>query len=254
MQRPRSRIVDILGVCVHCMGTEEVLALLSSYLNDCRAHSVYYANAHTINLACKDPMYRRCLNEGDLVLNDGLGVHWAARLARVDSIHRHYCTDLVPAFLEHASPRRLRIYLLGGVQGVAQRAASSLALSFPHVEVAGHKDGYEKTNDISTIEEIRAHSVDLLLVGMGQPLQERWIARHSHHVGARITWGVGGLLDYLAGSLRRAPLALRRAGLEWFYILLRQPWKWRRYLFGIPVFASRVMLCSNRTGSRGFYG
>lgn len=195
-------------------------------------------HAATANLAHEDANFCAALNRGDLVLNDGIGVRWAARREGLVLEDNLVGTDLVPLLLQ---ARRLRVYLLGGLPGVAERAAGFLRDRFPEVEVAGWGAGYwEPSQEPDVVEGIRRAAPDLLLVGMGNPQQELFIDRNLSRLGCRVAMGVGGLFDHWSGRLRRASPWLRRWGLEWLQLLVQQPHKWRRYVWGNPKFLWRA--------------
>ena len=231
---------DVLGVRIRRRSREEALEGIGSLLEKEGPHSLYFVHAATANLAFEDPAYRDVLNRGSLVLNDGIGVRWAARWNGLTLQQNLLGTDLLPQLFEQESPRPLRIYLLGGRPGVAERAAAYMRNQFPRVEVVGWHDGYfSPSEEPWLIENINQQTPDLLLVGMGNPLQECFIDRHLPELRARVVAGVGGLLDHFAGEISRAAPWVRRMGLEWLQLLLQQPHKGRRYLLGIPKFLWR---------------
>jgi N-acetylglucosaminyldiphosphoundecaprenol N-acetyl-beta-D-mannosaminyltransferase len=242
--------VDIIGVRIRRLTTAEVLRDFERMVSGPVPRSVFIVNAATANLAYEDGAYRSCLNRADLVLNDGTGVRWAARWQGIRLAHNHVGTDLVPRFCRLAGPRGLRVFLLGGHPGVAERAARALAAQAPGVHIAGCHHGYVTPKDDERIcGIINAANADLLLVAMGNPLQEAWIDRNLRRLHRGVAIGVGGLFDHLAGNLRRAPLWVRRGGFEWVQLLMQQPHKWRRYLLGNPRFLYRMIV--SRPGSRG---
>jgi N-acetylglucosaminyldiphosphoundecaprenol N-acetyl-beta-D-mannosaminyltransferase len=238
---PTPEQVEVLGTRIHCLRTLEVLQTIFDFVSEERPHSVYIVNAATLNLAYRDPLYRAVLNRGTLVLNDGTGVRWAARMRGVRLRDNHVGTDLIPRLCKAGSKWGLRLYLLGGRMGVAERAGHVLTQRFPGVRIVGSRHGYLLPSEEEAVcAEINARRPDLLLVAMGNPLQELWIDRHLAHLQRGVAVGVGGLFDHLVGNLRRAPLWVRRAGFEWVQILVQQPHKWRRYLLGNPLFLYRM--------------
>jgi N-acetylglucosaminyldiphosphoundecaprenol N-acetyl-beta-D-mannosaminyltransferase len=241
--------VDILGVRISRLRTGAVVETFKRFMTDGRPHSVYIVNAATANLAYEHPSYRNCLNRGDLVLNDGTGVRWAARLQGKGFVDNHVGTDLMPLICSHVSEVPLRCYFLGGYPGVAERAAQMLKARCPRIEIAGSHHGYlPRQSDTSLCDQINAARPHLLLVALGNPLQEFWIDRNLHRLHAGVAVGVGGLFDHLAGRLRRAPLWVRKAGAEWVHILIQQPHKSKRYLLGNPLFIYRTV--RDRSGDR----
>ena len=234
--------VRVLGVEIQRMTSADADAALKMLMHDTRAHGVYIVNAATANLCYEDSDYRACINRGHLVLNDGTGVRWAARWERRPLSHNHVGTDLVPRLCHAGRHWDMRVFFLGGQPGVAAAAAGALASSFPGLVVAGHHHGYvTPQDDESLCRSINAARPHLLLVAMGNPLQEVWIDRNLHRLERGVAIGVGGLFDHLAGRLRRAPRWVRAWGCEWMQILLQQPHKWRRYLLGNPLFLYRMI-------------
>ena len=205
--------------------------------------AVYFVNAHTLNLACADPGYRDVLNRADAVFGDGTGVRWAARLCGVRLKDNVNGTDLTPALLEHLAGRGYSYFLLGADAQAIERASVRAGELFDGWHLAGYHHGYVGDEQASghLIERINDAAPDLLLVGMGNPLQEQWIDRHRDQLSVPVAMGVGGLLNYWAGDIRRAPAWLRRTGCEWLGLLLQQPSKARRYLIGNPLFLARVI-------------
>ena len=245
------RTVDVLGVRIRCMTSSEVETALVWFMRDVQPRSIYIVNAATANLCYEDPAYRACINLGRLVLNDGTGVRWAARWQGQRLNHNHVGTDLIPRLCAEGRAWGMRVFLLGGQPGVAERAAATLAGRFPGICIVGHHHGYVQPSDDETLcREINAVRPHLLLVAMGNPLQETWIDRNLPRLQGGIAVGVGGLIDHLAGNLRRAPAWVRWAGCEWVQILLQQPHKWRRYLLGNPLFLYRMAFGSPRTTPR----
>ncbi|HYM10508.1 MAG TPA: WecB/TagA/CpsF family glycosyltransferase [Bryobacterales bacterium] len=232
---------DVLGVRLRPRRRREALDALREMLAGDGAHSLYFVSAATANLAAENPAYRETLNRGHLVLNDGMGVKLAARLQGVVLEDNLVGTDLIAQLLSEPFERPLRVYLLGGRPGVAERAAAHVRGLFAGVEVAAFADGYcSASEEAVVVERIGRLRPDLLLVAMGNPLQEQFIDRHLARLGCRVAAGVGGLFDHWAGELRRAPEWMRRLGLEWCQLLIQQPHKWRRYLPGNLQFLWRV--------------
>ncbi|RMD84794.1 MAG: WecB/TagA/CpsF family glycosyltransferase [Candidatus Dadabacteria bacterium] len=208
-------------------------------MGDDLGHFVVLANAHTINLALSDSDYHAILRRACVVLRDGIGISIAARLFG-GVLHNNFVgTDFVPAFLGDLAPRRPRVFLYGARPGRAETAARVLAATCPGVDIVGCEHGYVRACDVvGKIADLEPH---LLLVALGNPLQERWIAENIEASRAHLAIGVGALFDYLAGAVPRAPAWVRAARFEWLYRLAVEPRRlWRRYILGNPVFLSRI--------------
>lgn len=234
------RHVDIIGITFVDMQFDEALAELGRVLDSRERRTVNFANAATLNLAAADPAYRATLNSADYVYGDGTGVRWAAAVRGVRLQSNLNGTDLMPALIERRPG--IRVFLLGGTEELIEEAALRFSEHFPGAELVGRHHGYfDHADSGEVIERINAARPDLLLVGFGNPLQERWIAANRDRLDVPLTAGVGGLFSYWAGTLTRAPEAYRLLGMEWLHILLKQPHKARRYLLGNPLFLLRMM-------------
>jgi N-acetylglucosaminyldiphosphoundecaprenol N-acetyl-beta-D-mannosaminyltransferase len=236
--------VSVFGVRIANLHQYEAVCQLERWINAYRgqAKAVYFVNAHTLNLAAREPAYRQLLNRGHCVLGDGTGVRWAARVRGVAMKANLNGTDLVPRLFRDASDQGYRYFLLGATAETIARAAANAQDRFPGWTLAGHHHGYIDMHDspgvIQQINDARPH---MLLVGMGNPLQEQWIDRHLDKLRVPLCLGTGGLFDHWAGNLRRAPRWVRRLGYEWAQLLVQQPHKWRRYLLGNPAFLWRMI-------------
>ena len=235
--------VRILGVSIDNLSFEEALAQLRTDVGGPARRTLFFANAHTLQLAHRSAEFRRALEASDHVFGDGTGVRWAARLQGVRLRSNLNGTDLIPAFMRDANGGGLRYYLLGASPEVVARAAAVTTARFPGWRLAGHHHGFlDSAASDQVVAEINALRPHLLLVGMGNPIQEQWIAANRDRLETNLAIGVGGLFSYLSGDYRRAPLAMRRLGLEWFAVLLTQRQKWRRYVLGAPAFLLSVVI------------
>ena len=241
---PGSRHVDVLGVRIANLHTIEAVAFMQQLIWSAEHHArtLYIVNAHTLNLACDMPEYRDVLNAADAVFGDGTGVRWAARWCGVKMIDNLVGTDLMPFFFVNTMERRYRYFLLGSHAEVVERAAEYLLRQYPGLSIVGYHHGhYDRDEHDGVIEKINAARPEVLLVGMGNPIQECWIHdNRARLTKVRLAVGVGGLFDHWGGVLKRAPRWVRRNGFEWMQLMLQQPHKWRRYLIGNPKFLMRV--------------
>lgn len=170
---------------------------------------------------------RTALEGSDLNVADGMPVVWLARLAGQRVPGRTAGSDLVPLALSRLAARGARVFLLGGDRSVALEAGRWLAEAYPGLVVAGHCEppfaGIDRMPNRSIVNLIRAARPDVLLVALGNPKQELWIARHRNLLGVSVAIGVGCTLDLLARRSRRAPRWMQRTGLEWLFRLAQEP-------------------------------
>lgn len=244
--RPWFERVTILGIPFRALDEVQAVARVRAMLGDGRPHHVVIANAHTVNCACADPAYHAVLCRAALVLRDGVGVEVAGALHGQRLPHNFVGTDFVPRLLSALGP--VRVFLYGARPGVAAAAAAALRARAPQLAIAGTQDGYGGAD--ACLAQIRAARPDVLLVALGNPLQERWIDAHLDALGVPVVIGVGALFDFLAGRVPRAPRWLRAVRGEWLFRLACEPRRlWRRYLIGNARFLWRVMRA--RRGARG---
>jgi alpha-1,3-mannosyltransferase len=238
-----SRRRTILGVNFEPMKREQALKKIDEEFEGGRRLRVAFANAHTLNIAARNDTYRNTLSRF-LVLNDGVGIDFASRLkfgsAFPDNLNG---TDFVPYYLSRTR-HRMRIFLIGSTPQVVTEAARRFAVTWPQHQIVGTCDGYfsneEQIDEIcQVISDVKA---DLLLVGLGNPIQELWIANHGVTTGARLQMGVGALFDFASGRVARAPGWVRRLRCEWIFRLACEPRRlFSRYVLGGFVFMRHVL-------------
>ncbi|WP_244491428.1 WecB/TagA/CpsF family glycosyltransferase [Bosea sp. Root381] len=233
---------DVGGVGIAVLTEAGALAELSQAMAIGRHVKLAFCNANLVNLAARDPALSRRL-AGFLVLPDGIGVDIGSRVLHGSVFPANLNgSDFIPALLrvEH---RPLRVGMIGGRPGVADRAAAQLRQQFPQhaFEVVSH--GYfELSEEAGLLARLKAAPPDLLLVAFGNPRQENWIADRLGPQHCAVAAGIGALFDFLAGEVPRAPELIRRTRLEWVYRLGREPRRlWRRYVLGNPAFLLRIL-------------
>lgn len=213
---------DVLGVAFDNVTIDEAVDRALALLEEDGPHLVVTPNPEIVQRAEKDPEFAGILAQADLVLPDGVGVIYAAKIlgrplrARVPGI------DFAAALLTRIAGTGTRLFLLGAAPGVAELAAVNLRAAYPGLVVCGFHDGYFK-EDRPVADAIREARADLVFVCLGAPKQEKWIAANGAAAGARLYVGLGGSLDVFAGKVERAPESFQRLGLEWLYRLLKQP-------------------------------
>jgi N-acetylglucosaminyldiphosphoundecaprenol N-acetyl-beta-D-mannosaminyltransferase len=174
---------------------------------------------------------RVLLNSADLSVADGVGLILAARWLGRPVPERVTGSDGIYRLSAHCARQGYKPFFLGAAPGVAQAVAEQLTTEYPGLQVAGTHSGSPRAEDEGAIAaRVRDASPDILFVAYGVPAEEMWIARNRGLLGVPVMIGVGGAFDFVAGITQRAPVWVRRLGLEWLYRLLREPWRWRRQL------------------------
>ncbi len=208
-----------------------------------RTTSVAFLNAHCVNVAYTRPEYRQAMTSMDRVYADGVGVRIAAQWAGIELQDNVNGTDLFPVLCEEAAHAGVGMFFLGASQGIAAAAADRMQARTPGLQIRGTHHGYiaDPAAEERAIAQINASGAGILLVAMGVPSQELWIARNRHRIQVPVVIGVGGLFDYYSGRIPRAPAPLRKAGLEWAWRLAQEPRRLaRRYLLGNIEFLARL--------------
>jgi N-acetylglucosaminyldiphosphoundecaprenol N-acetyl-beta-D-mannosaminyltransferase len=199
-----------------------------------------YVNVHCMNIRRRDLTYRNVLERCNLVYCDGTGVRLAARIRGMTIPIRMTGADWIHDLSRLAIRAGLTLFFLGGEEGVAADAALALRTRYPGLEIVGTDSGFGAAED--AVLQINASRPDILLVGMGTPRQETWIASHRDQLDVPVVWAVGALFEFVSGRIPRGPRWMTNHGLEWMCRLAAEPRKlWRRYLVGNPWFFWRVI-------------
>jgi exopolysaccharide biosynthesis WecB/TagA/CpsF family protein len=233
---------DILGIQVANIDLATAIRLLRGFVVEKRFTKICFLNAHNANVACSDPEFTEALRDF-LVLSDGIGVDIAAKLLYGEPFPANLNgTDFIPALLA-AEPRPLTIALLGAKRANAEAAAVRFSAFAPRHRFVVIHDGYfSPEQEPSILERIEALRPDILLVAIGVPRQELWIAKNITSRHCTLPMAVGALLDFVSGAVPRAPKWMRQLRLEWVFRLLIEPSRlWRRYVLGNPIFLARVV-------------
>lgn len=234
--------VEILGVPVACTSRDGLFRAAFSWLEPGEKRTISYVNAHVLNTAVQDPQLKYILNQSDIVYADGISVVWASRTLYNIEIQKLTARAWIHHFSAQASENGIKLYLLGGREGISRRASAQLVSAHPGLKIVGHKAGlFSAEQEPSLVEQINQARPDILFVGLGTPLQEKWIYRHRQALDVPVCWSVGALFDYLAGAENPVPGWVDRLGFEWLWRLGMNPrGKWLRYLLGNPQFVCRV--------------
>ncbi|MBT9136590.1 MAG: N-acetylglucosaminyldiphosphoundecaprenol N-acetyl-beta-D-mannosaminyltransferase [Firmicutes bacterium] len=232
------RAVQILGVRVSARTmaetVEEALILVAR-----KRGQIVTANAEIIYTAYRQPEFMAILHAAELVTADGMGVVLASRLLGDPVPERVSGYDLLHELARRAADLGLRVYLLGGKSGVAEKAADKLKALYPGINIVGTRHGYFADGESrAVIDGINSCATDLLLAALGMR-GDYWLAEHKDALACAMMQ-VGGSFDVLAGHAARAPLYLQRAGLEWAYRLYKEPWRYKRML-SLPQFLAAVV-------------
>lgn len=220
--------INILGVAFDALTLGEAEERADALLRSGAGGYIVTANPEIVLRCREDAAYAAAVNGAELVLADGVGDLCAARILGTPLPGRVAGSDLVPRLLARLAERGGSVFLYGARPGVAERAGESLQSACPGLRIAGTENGYI-SDETALLEALEREKPDLLLLGLGAPRQELWMAENRQRTPA-VMIGVGGLLDVFAGDIPRAPEAWQRLGLEWLYRLLREPRRFKRVI------------------------
>ncbi len=233
-------IVEILGVPVASLTMGEAVEQAERWMDERRGALIATANAEMIMNATRDEELLDILQSADLVVPDGAGTVWAAHHLGHAMPERVAGYDLTQALLKRAPEKKRRVFFFGSAPGVAEKARQKAEALYPGIQIVGVRNGYfSEAEEPEIIREIRDAEPDLLLAALGVPKQEKWLKKYKAELGVPVSIGVGGTLDVMAGTTKRAPLWIQKAKLEWLFRGILQPKRAGR-LLALPKFVFRV--------------
>ena len=239
---PSVETIDLLGMRVSRVNRAQALEVLQRFIDSGEPHLVVTADASGHVIAARDPEFLRIVNNAALVTPDSTGILWAAKRLGTPLEERVSGVELAEQLVAESARRGYGVYFYGAAPGVAEEAAARMRDRYPGAQIVGTADGFRNSPEEqqALIEDIRRKAPAVLLVAMGIPKQEKWIARHMEELRVPVCMGVGGTFDVFSGRVDRAPLWMQRRGLEWLYRLARNPSKYSK-VATLPLFVLRVL-------------
>ena len=210
--------------------------------------TIFTPNTEIVMFCNSDNELKRIINKGSMVLPDGIGLIYASRIKKLPLKERVTGFDTSIEILTIASEMRLKVFLLGGAPGVAEKASENIRKEFGDIicgyqhgyfkgQHTGHADHQEEKDIIKRINDLRP---DIIFVGLGSPKQEKWIDYHINSLNANLVIGNGGTIDVLSGNVKRAPQLYQKLGIEWLYRLVTDPKRIKRQIL-LPVFMLKIL-------------
>ena len=219
---------EVLGVPVSVLDMDATVERMAALIEAGGTHVVSTVDSFGLVLAQEDEELMAVYRSADLATADSSGVVWALG-RKGEPVERVSGVDLVGKLCGLSAEHGYRIFLLGAEPGVADLAAERLKLMHPGCNIVGTRHGFFPDEDSDVVaQEIEPHKPDILLVAMGIPRQEKFIARTHKAIGAKISMGVGGSLDVFSGRAKRAPRFVQRLTLEWMWRQLQNPRKFHK--------------------------
>lgn len=213
---------SILGVLTNVLTQASLIEAVDTDIQSNTKRRLVAINPEKIIKCRKDPKLKAMLNTFDYRIADGIGIILASRLHRGQIKERITGIDTMASLCQLADEKGYGIFMYGSAESVLVQAKMKLIETYPHLKICGIMDGYQPDQS-AIIKGINETKPDILFVALGSPKQEYWINDHYEGLNAKIFMGVGGSFDVLSEKINRAPERYRKAGLEWFYRLLKEP-------------------------------
>ena len=220
-----------MGCAVDNLNMAETLDVVEGFIRSGKPHQHVVVNVDKIVKASRDPGLRRIINDCDLINADGMPVVWASRLLGKPLKERVTGVDLFEALMARAARKGWRVFLLGAREEVVSGVARLYPARYPGLTIAGYRNGYwSQAEEEEVVAQIGAARPDILFVAISSPTKEAFLARYQAAMKVPFAMGVGGTFDVAVGHVKRAPVWMQKAGLEWFYRFLQEPRRmFRRY-------------------------
>ena len=215
--------VDLLGIRIHRWTLEETVYEIQRRLESGTYTTNLQVNVAKIVESRSDPEFRLFFTKFDIVSFDGMGAVWGARLLGEQVVSRVAGIDLFERLLEVAADRKLTVFFLGSTVQILDEMTRRLRARLPDLRIVGTHHGYFWGKEEEVVGLIQRSGAQMVFVGISPPLQERFIMRYGRQTGALYLMGVGGSFDVISGFKRRAPVWVRRIGMEWAYRLIQEP-------------------------------
>ena len=230
--------IDVLGVGFDNMTVEQAVSEGVRLMSTPGAHYAVTPNPEIVETCREDPEANQAVNSADLVLADGIGIIYGAKMLGTPLKGRVTGIGFAQGIMERMAENGKRLFLLGAKPGIAEKAGQKLARQYPGLRIAGTHDGYFR-EDGPVIEEIRTSGADVVFVCLGAPKQETWRVKNGAATGAKLLVGLGGCLDVFSGEVQRAPEVFQKLGLEWLHRLVKNPSRIGR-MMKLPLFLVHV--------------
>lgn len=234
-------LLKILEVNIDRLDMQGAVERVKNLLSEDGPSLIVTPNSEMLAAAAEDAELARILNSADLAVPDGAGIILASKIMGQKLPERVAGFDLITELFAQLENEDCSFYFLGSKPGIVDKAAAELKKRYPNLNIAGYHHGYlDKELQQNVTAEINEKGIDLLLVGMGVPLQERFLDKNLDGLNVKAAVTVGGSFDVIAGEVERAPLWMQKAGLEWFYRLVQEPSRFGRMLL-LPKFIYLVI-------------
>lgn len=241
--------VKIMGVNVGSTTMTEMVEEVRKALKEKKQTAIYTPNTEIVMMAKENKDICDLINRADLIIPDGIGLIYASKIKKKPLKGRVTGFHLSEEMIKICAQEGYSLYILGGKEGTASKAAQNIKMKYPQIKIVGTHNGYFKGTHIGhegheeekrVIQDINESGADILFVCLGAPKQEIWIDKNRDKVNCSVMIGNGGTVDVLAGEVKLAPKIYQKLGLEWLYRLLKQPSRIKRQM-ALPKFVLLIL-------------
>lgn len=234
---------SILNLWVDDCDMERALKLVVEFVDNGKTvHTVFASNPEKNYSVPKDVFLYDMFKKADLLIPDGIGMVLASKFIYNADVQRVPGCELMQNICKMSADKGYKIFIYGAKKEVNKAAVDELKARHPSIQIVGCQDGYLAENDMdSLIDRINASNAQILFLALGSPKQEMWISKYRSQLkNVRVCQGIGGTLDVLAGTVKRAPDFFCKMGIEWLYRLMAEPKRLKRQM-KLPFFAIQVI-------------
>jgi N-acetylglucosaminyldiphosphoundecaprenol N-acetyl-beta-D-mannosaminyltransferase len=240
------RITNILGIGVDNITRAQAVVRVMDMIKSGGVFHIIFLNPYKILRYKGNADLRVISGSADMHLAAGAGLQWAGRILKTPIRERIPVLSFIMDIVRIAEIKEYSIFLVGGKPEIVERAFFNIRKSFPKIRIVGRHGGYfNAARETSVIEAMRKSEANIIFVGMGFPLEDKWIHKIKGEFKNAVFIGVGGSFDIISGEIKKAPSYFMEKGLDWFYRIITKPWRIGRFLrlmhFFIAVIAKRLL-------------
>jgi len=246
--QPLTERLHILDVWVDPVNMAGALERVDEFVTKGKKpHAIFAVNPEKTFSVTKDSDLYESFREAELLIPDGIGVVLAARLLHGAKLSRVPGVELMDNICSLAARKGYKVFFYGAKEEISRTSIEKLQVRYPELQIAGRANGYVKEEEMpALIKQINESQADILFLALGSPRQEKWFTTHKGSLASvKVCQGIGGTLDTIAGTVKRAPKLWCDANAEWLYRLLSEPKRIKRQKV-LPVFAYQVLLAKAR--------
>ena len=237
------RRYSVLNLWVDDCNMAKALEQVSKYVeNGDKVHTIFASNPEKNYSVPKDAFLYEMFKKADILIPDGIGMVLASRFIYNADVQRVPGCELMQEICNMSAEKGYKIFIYGAKKEVNESAVDELKVRHPSIQIVGSQDGYLGDDEMNgLIDRINASNAQILFLALGSPKQEMWISKYRDQLkNVRVCQGIGGTLDVLAGTVKRAPDFFCKMGIEWLYRLVSEPKRLKRQI-KLPFFAAQVI-------------